>query len=76
MSNFWGSPHFGGFYHQYSAGISVAILSNFGWYLSLGFSGQNISGLEKWVDQAKYSGIDFVKSHTLNGLAIQTGFDF
>lgn len=68
--------NFGGFYHQYSAGISVAILSNFGWYLSLGFSGQNISGLEKWVDQAKYSGIDFVKGHTLNGLAIQTGFDF
>ena len=68
--------NFGGFYHQYSAGISVAILSNFGWYLSLGFSGQNISGLEKWVDQAKYSGVDFVKGHTLNGLAIQTGFDF
>lgn len=68
--------NFGGFYHQYSAGISVAILSNFGWYLSLGFSGQNISGLEKWVDLAKYSGIDFVKGHTLNGLAIQTGFDF
>lgn len=68
--------NFGGFYHQYSAGISVAILSNFGWYLSLGFSGQNISGLEKWVDQAKYSGVDFVKGHNLNGLAIQTGFDF
>ena len=68
--------NFGGFYHQYSAGISVAILSNFGWFLSLGFSGQNISGLEKWVDQAKYSGVDFVKGHTLNGLAIQTGFDF
>ena len=65
----------GGFYHQYSAGISVAILSNFGWYLSLGFSGQKINTLlmEINAESATYA---IVKGHTLNGLAIQTGFDF
>ncbi len=65
----------GGFYHQYSAGISVAILSNFGWYLSLGFSGQKINTMlmEINAESATYA---IVKGHTLNGLAIQTGFDF
>ncbi|MBE6322083.1 MAG: hypothetical protein E7073_03555 [Bacteroidales bacterium] len=67
----------GGFYHQYSAGISVAILSNLGWYLSLGFSGQKINSSGLLVEiNAEFATHAILKGHTLNGLAIQTGFDF